>query len=201
MKDLIRTIICFVFLLTVIAFSANAGLIIGSGISSSSCDTLQQSDTTGASFYQVGNAAGTIYMASKIVWNGTNSTQVCLAKIFLKKTGSPTRNYTLYIYGDNSNEPDETNVLGTADVVASSSVAADPGALVDFNFSTPSSALSNGTTYWLVLYAGSADASHYLEWRYDGDCANGERIYDDEDQASWNLRSSSACLQNEMYTE
>jgi len=118
------------------------------------------------------------------------------ARLWLKKTGSPTGTMTLRIETDSAGDPSGTLADANATVtVAESSLGTSYG-WAEFDFGTDF-ALSGSTTYWLVLSTDrSASDTNYVEWGADGSTpsyADGEMK--NETNSAWSAESKDAVFE------
>ena len=164
------------------------------------CEIVQQTeDGASGGSSSVGNASNK-YFASKFSYSGTNGKAICKGSAWLEKVGSPTRDYFIKLYtNDAVPDPDEPDTLiGTSDAIDSSSVAASEEK-VTVTFSVPSSALTNGTAYHVVLYTATNDADNYLKWHLtDGTT---ESIVYSDDGSTWTYESASKTQKFELVSE
>lgn len=173
------------------------------------CNVVQTPTEDGASAgsLDAGKSGDDVYVASKFVYTGTNGKAICQINLWLHFNGSSTHNFDVQIWGHDSgdDEPDILSVLGTSDSVDLSGIG---GSEVEtsFAFSTPTSALSNGTTYWVVLHTASYDASHYADFHYENNGATERRMissnspYDGSD-GTWAVTDASTSYKFELLSQ
>ena len=135
------------------------------GGGSASCSQEQQ-DTYASQIgsVNVGRYAATLFLAQQFTYAGVTGKAICSAQLELSFQGSNTRNYYVAIYASDGGTDMPTGAaLGTSDEVDLSGIG---GSAVDitFDFSTPSSALTNGTDYFCALCVAAADADDYARW-------------------------------------
>lgn len=199
MQTLTKIIIVIFLCLWIGSASADVVVIIQPVGGEIVCETSQQNeDSADTDNYDVGAKSDEKYFGTKFVYSGTNGKAICKIALWLSKTGSPTRNYYARIYTHDSGNDTPDTVIGTSDAVASSSVG-ESEEKVYFTLSTPSSALSNGTTYWVGLNTASYDGSNYLNWHITDGAT--ERIFDSADGSSWSYRASSKTCKWEIYSQ
>lgn len=103
---------------------------------------------------------------------GSSSDERILNKVtwYLRKVGTPTDTYSVYISADSAGAPTDT-ALYSSDAVSSASVSTTIG-FITFTFST-TAVLTAGTTYWLVLKRdGATDGANFLQTD-DGNSGSG----------------------------
>lgn len=118
---------------------------------------------------------------------------VDMARLYLRKVGSPTGTMTLRIETDSAGSPSGTLADANATVTVAESGLGTSYALVDFDFGTDFS-LSGSTQYWLVLSTDrTASATNYVQWGIDSSTpgyADGEAKY--ESSSTWTAESADA---------
>lgn len=147
----------------------------GFAIASGACDTSQFSElgTTNNSV-AVASSSANVYRASKFVYNGTNGKSICKILLRLSFTGTNAHQYYAAIYSNGATWPD--SAIGTSDALDLSSIGGTETDAI-FTLSTPSSALTNGSTYWIVLYSATYDADDYANWAYTNTAATEQMAY------------------------
>jgi len=159
------SLILFILLISV---TVRAGWYYGEGL----CNVSQQAeDGAQDANISIGRYSDEIYRCFKFVYSGTNGKSICAASTWMSYTGSGTDNYTFAIYANNAtpnpDEPDEGTILGTADQQDLGSIGGSETE-VSWTFSTPTSALSNGSTYWACMKDETGyDGSNYAIWYLD----------------------------------
>jgi hypothetical protein len=165
------------------------------------CDVSQEPivDESTAASYTVGQYSIARYRASQFVYDGTNGKAICSATLRCSYTGSTDRYYTFSIYSDSGNNPD--SALGTSDLVELSDLGTSETDAV-FNFSIPTSALTNGSTYWVVLAAPAPNNStHYARWytTYLSGAENELNKYS-SDASSWTTGTTNESFKYTLYS-
>jgi hypothetical protein len=114
---------------------------------------------TSEGFENFGTDSTRVYLGTYFVAGSSyNITRVDLA---LKKVGSPTFTVTVEIRGNTANAPG--TVLATSSTTISASTLTT-GEL-PYTFDIPSTALTSGTTYWVVVKLSTfQDYSNYIQW-------------------------------------
>ena len=167
------------------------------------CDVVQTPTEDGTTSGDVTVAAfsASKYRATKFVYTGTNGKAICKVDLWLEFVGSSTHNYYCAIWGHDagSDEPQDTDVQGTSDVQDLSSIGGSE-VQVSFEFSTPTSGLTNSSTYWVVLYSSTADASNYVEWNTEASGTTERTMYDG-DGDNWTLGSSTTTRKFKLYSQ
>lgn len=121
------------------------------------------------------------YRAQQFVYTGTNGKQICILNLWLDFQGSNSHKYFAAIYDDNSNLPG--NQIGVSDIKELNSIGGSE-TKVQFDLSTPSSALSNSSTYWVALYSTTVSSSDFTRWHME-DNGTTERNAYSSDGSSW----------------
>lgn len=168
-----------------------------------SCDVVQQAEDGVSDSARYVGRFSSAYWATKFVYSGTTAKAICIINLWLKRVGSPTRNYYAAIWGHDAgnDEPDSGNVIGTGDAVASNTVGTSEEK-VEFVLSTPSGALTNGTTYWVLCYTGSYDGSNYLSWYYDDDSAGTEYVtWSNTSGVDWTFHNDTSTQKFEIVSQ
>ena len=183
---------------------ANVGSFGGVDVAAVACATLQTPSETAASLgqFQDGHADTRTRLGTKFVYTGTNGKAICKVVIYAMFTGSSAHNYQVDIYSHDAGDDDPDASLGTSDVQDLSGIGGSETE-VTFDFSTPTSALANGTTYWVVLASVSDayDASNYASWFYN-ESGTTERVIEyDSTGAGWDTAYDTATFKYRLYSQ
>jgi len=150
--------------LTTKEMDAFAGWYYGGG--AATCDAGQSEIAAQTSSTHAGKYNTRTRLATQFVFTGTTGKVVCQVRLYLSFVGTSTHNYTVSIYSDTGADLPNT-ALGTSNTYDLSVLGDAAGeATFDFEFTTPTSALTNGTKYWVVLtsVADATDASNHAYW-------------------------------------
>lgn len=172
------------------AWAINPAILacVGNHPASTACDVTQQSETDdgSATWFTLARYDADDYVASQFVYSGTDGKAICAVNATAYFTGSSAHGYQAAIYGnDGSDDPDENNILGTSDELDLNGITGSaPGEQVQFSFSTPTSALTNGSTYHIVFFSDSVDVDNYANFKRDSTGVT-ELQHSSSDGASW----------------
>ena len=168
---LILILLCFSLVLSADARMSLMQLTAGPSTAGPSCNISQQIEDQAPSNSQAVGATSVNYYASKFTYNGTTGKHICKMTLWMKKTGAPTDNYYVAIWGHNAGDyPEDDDVIGTSDPLLSSTVPTDANSPVTITFSTPTGPLSNGTDYWVVLSRPDVtNSDNILHWEQVND--------------------------------
>ena len=162
-----------------------------------SCNTSQFGETgTTTGNLGVARFETSSYRGAQFVYTGTTTTQICAASLWLNFTGSTSHTYYVAIYSNSGGSPG--SLLGTSDGQDLSSIGGSETE-ISFDFSTPTSALTNGSTYWIVLYSASFDSSNYASWYYEADGAT-ERSTFSGDGSAWTSADGTTTYKFEIFS-
>jgi hypothetical protein len=201
--EVIHGLIIFLLCLWIFATSSSAMLNLGAaGGGTADCDQVQAPTEDGASVgsYSCARVAADEYMATKFVYTGT-TIAICAVDTWNDYDGSNPHTYTMAIYTHDSgnNEPDTLVTNATSDSQDPSGIGASE-VVVSWTFPTPPT-LTNGVTYWLVIYSDTNDVDHHMDWHLEGAGAT-ERVMDDDDGlGTWALNSSTTTLKFKLYSQ
>lgn len=150
-------------------------------------------------FSEIHSASGLKYVSSKFVAGGNDD--ICKICIYISSsTGtSPTYNQTLYIYGDISGEPNETDIKATFETKNMTGILTGSYQWICWN-KVSGSALSNGTTYHIVSKSSTYDGTNIQKWGRDSTCAS-EAQFRSSDGATWASLDTSTCGMAKLYKE
>jgi len=158
--------------------------------------TPEETGTT-ASSVPVGEFAGRLYRATKFVFTGTTGTELCAINLWNHFTGSTAHTYNAQVWSHDGGGDEPDAVLGASDFRDLSGIGAIESE-EQFLLTTPSSALTNGATYWIIEYSASADASHYTSWHVEADGATERRMYS-ADGVTWTLDDAASTYKFRIY--
>jgi Tfp pilus assembly protein PilX len=147
----------------------SSAIITGSAISANSPSlSADQSNGTGTPAYNIsfGNASATQDIAQS--FQLATSSPLNKVQLYIKKTGSPS-NATVKIVNDSSGTPG-TTVLATG-TLSAASVTTSYG-WIDVSLTT-NPTLAVGTTYWIVVDAGTSSSNYYILGANSAGYANG----------------------------
>ena len=194
---LILILLCFSLVL-----SADARMSLMQLTAGPSCNNSQQiEDTASAGSQDIGSTSAN-YFGTKFVYSGTTGKAICKMSIWFEKVGLPTDDYYVAIWGHNVGDyPEDGDVLGTSDALDASTVpAGESEQKVSIAFTTPTAPLANGTTYWVVVYSTTYDASHFLVWHWNTDGTTERCDYDDDGSGTWTNSSTLVTQKYRLYS-
>ena len=142
--------------------------------------------------YGVGNDSTTKWTGSQFIADATAT--LCSLTLQMSENGTYAGEVTACIFSDDGAAKPSTS-LGCA---TSKPGAADiPASVGDVTFTGLSAAVTLGTTYHVVIWSSTVDASNYVKWYYeDSDCvADGEESTRSEDGITWATRSGANALE------
>lgn len=163
-----------------------------------SCTTEQMAYDTGTSEAHLSIAINSYdWRSTQFTYIGTNGKSICGIELWLAwydTGGDSPRNYTFYIYSDNSGVPASGGSLGNSDTLDfSDDRIGGTKEWYYIPFTTPTSALTTGSTYHIVVQSGSIDTDDYLEWHGNNDQLVTRNAYS-TDGASWTADTNNAFL-------
>lgn len=167
MKRFFQTLLFILFFQLVggnFAFAFNPTFVFSGSTASPSCDTSQQSETAAQDANKVcGRYADRVRLASPFVYTGTNGKAICKIRLYASFTGSSEHLYEAAIMDDSGGSPN--SVLGTSDTYDLSGIGSSETTF-NFEFSTPTSALTSSNRYYVVLisHSDADDSSNYAAW-------------------------------------
>ena len=185
-----RKLILSILFILCLSFQASAWCptvtLSGSISAPALCTSVQAPSETDVSTgdHNVGKYNDRTRVASQFVYAGTTGKAICKVRLYVDFTGSSTHNYVVEIMSDNADTPNA--VIGTSDAYDLKDLGTSETTF-DFEFSTPSSALTNSVKYWVVLksVADADDVSNFAEWHTET-LGTTERIWDyDTTGAGW----------------
>lgn len=141
----------------------------GGGSPPAACDVSQEPIEDGAQdgYGHLGKYSSSLYRATKFVYTGTTDKQICELNVWMSYFSPSTEHlYYARIYSHNGSSP------GAPDAILGTSFSLDLTVLgtseekITFTFDTPTSALTNGTTYWVCIYGSRVSYSHYAQWYF-----------------------------------
>lgn len=139
------------------------------------CEVQQQIEDGGVDGYiGVGKYSTRLKIGTQFVYGGTDGKSICQANLWVNGLGTTTLTYNVDIFTDSAGMPSAS--LGSSDLYDSTGLTSSE-TKISFPFSSSTSALTNGTTYHVVLYtAGAADSSNHVQWAYDEGTAGTKRV-------------------------
>lgn len=180
---------CLTLLLLCAAIEAHAlsaavqAVVSAGGAAETSCTgaTNQLESFTASGIVNLGGSSANLWRASEIVYAGTTGTLCKLVANVKCTTEDCTQVITGKLYSDNGS--DEVNTL-----VGSCTGTYDSAALstsdTDIDLTSCSGTITNGTKYWLVLTANSADGTNYIKLSTDSTCTT-EKVGYSADGSTW----------------
>ena len=199
-----KLIISILFILC-LSFQASAlgPMMLLSGGGSTACDQVQLPtiDAAQGGDYDCASASVSKWRATQFVYDGTTGKQICAIDLWLEFYGTNSHTYYVAIYSDDgSDDPDVA--LGTSDSQDLSALGNQQGEeIVSWTFSTPTSALTNGTKYWVVFYSTTYDAAAFAEWFWT--TTAGEKIVDwnGDGLDAWTNSSTTVSCKYKLYSQ
>jgi len=165
------------------------------------CTTSQQAESAAQNAYVHVGYTGQNWYATQFVYSGTSGKAICQIDIPLCAVGSPTADYYIDIYSDDGGSPPHPNVsLGTSDAYDSSTIpSCGSENTTSLTFSSPTSAITNGITYWVVFHTATGDGSNYLRWfQTDGTT---ERFDKSSDGSTWTNQATNKTMKYELFSQ
>lgn len=166
----------------IFGFSIPTEVFYGQVSTVAPCTTVQQGETEASDgVAEIARYITSTFKAYEFVYSGTNGKQICTINLWLDFVGSSSHTYTVYLYANSAGVPGA--IIGTSEAQDLSVIGASE-VKISFTLSTPSSALSNGTTYHLGLGSATDDASNYARWHRDPNGATEDLAFS-ADNSSW----------------
>jgi len=166
----------------------------------SACDTLVHSAGTASdSSYTCCKTAATTYYATK--FTAPKDATICRIDVFLDKVASPTMNVAAGIWGHDAgnDEPENGDIKDNSDTIVASTFPAN-GSPDWVEFSTNlSAAITNGDTFWVVVFGDATDATNHFQWHNDD--AAVELVKKDADGAAWAQQTAFKSMMFRLYEE
>ena len=156
----------------------------------------QQSPTDAVDFttaWSLGEYSTTDWKASEFVYGGPTGT-LCSVDIGLKKDASPTGTLTIYLYNDTGPSTSPSTARGT---IGTKDVSTLDGTTTWYTFSCDI-AITNGATYWIVLYFDNPNATNFVRFGIDSECATEHIVYG-ADGSSWADDLTTFCQSIKLY--
>jgi len=146
--------------------------------------------------FNVGSAATLQHISSAFVARKT--TTICKICLTLESsTGtSPTYNATVAIYNDTGGEPNEASIVDTSESKNMTGVLT--GDNQEICWTDISAAITNTSTYHVVLHTDAYDATNIMRWAKDSSCET-ELVYRSSDGAAWTLLDTDQCAMVKLY--
>ena len=188
MKKLILAILC------VLCLSFQVGAydpVFEQIIQGSGCDQIKTPTEDGASAGPrfIGGDDPEVYVATEFVYTGT-TTQICKVDTWNSYNGTQGYNYYLAFYSDDG-EPNVPITNGIAIVKFLDDSLGGDEVVVSWTFTTPPT-LTNGVTYWLVMYTEQVDYGDYLEWHYESSGTTEHIVKDGDGLGTWTSQTTTS---------
>jgi len=171
----------------------------GTAVPPAACDTQvppTDMETFDGTRFNVGSAATLQHISSAFVARKT--TTICKICLTLESsTGtSPTYNATVAIYNDTGGEPNEASIVDTSESKNMTGVLT--GDNQEICWTDISAAITNTSTYHVVLHTDAYDATNIMRWAKDSSCET-ELVYRSSDGAAWTLLDTDQCAMVKLY--
>ena len=126
----------------------------------------------------------------------TSAYTVCRIGLFFATTGSPTMNFTVGIYTNNTDEPG--TLIGDLSTPrnAASFLAAESEKIF-IGFSAP---LLTTTLYWIVVFTDGYDAANYISWHLESGAVTERVGVNTSPPTAWNTWAGYS-LKYQLYSE
>ena len=166
------------------------------------CDQVQtptEDDASGGSV-AVARFSDADWQATQFVYTGTNGKSICQIDLWLNFVGSNAHTYYACIYSDDGGgTPHPSSSLGCSDATDVSGIGGSE-VQTAFVLSSPTSALTNSSTYWVVSYSATYDGDDYANWYWETSGTT-ERFDTSTDGSTWANSYTSLTGKYKLYSE
>jgi len=182
-------------------------IMVGGGQTVAPCTTAQDAETDADSLaYDFGKTSGDVWIATKFVAGNTDdgvataNYTACSAAVQLEPAvaGSGSETIRACIYSDDATDDPNALIGSCSDTVTISSLSSGSNTV---SFLNMSASLTDGTTYWLVLYTSGYHATNYVKWWSENSETTAYITYDGNGSGDWAEYSTSRSCKYTLYSE
>jgi hypothetical protein len=197
MRRLFLPLVCFILLAFVSSTGARMSLMISGGApAAAGCSSVAQAEAIGDYDDQFpAGSNGNEYVGTKFVASST--TTICAIEVYIEKDNSPVGDTNACIYTHDAGEDDPDSAVDCSDSVNANTWPAD-GSPALFKYETGlSAAITNTTTYWVVIFHDGDNTNNGDIWR--GDSATERTVKDADGLGTWTLATATKTIAFNLY--